>query len=239
MGKYALKRVKTGIPGLDALMSGGIPEGNVTLVSGECGVGKTTLGMQYLVYGAKKKEPGVFFTIEEDPERLKFYQMLLGWDIEELERKKMLRIVQPSLLKWKEIYTPNLLIDSIKKSIEETKAKRFVLDAVSALGYYIKDVFNLRRLIFTLSNMLKEKGCTSLIVSEIPEASTQLSTFGIEEYAADGVIVLRTLKVGESFIRTVCVRKMRGTDHSTKICPMRIIGKSGIEVFPTQEIFTK
>lgn len=234
--KFSLKTVKTGISGLDILLGGGVPTGNLILLSGVCGTGKTTLGMQYLVSGAKKGENGVFISMEEDLERLKNYAMLFGWDVEKLEKEKKLAFLQMGLLKWKEIYKLESFFQRIKETIEKVKAKRLVLDSLSVLGYHIRESFELRRVAFFLGKMLKEADCTALVISEVPEGSNKLSSFGVEEYVADGVILLQFLEVGERLIRTIVVRKMRGMEHSTKICPMRITSK-GMEVFPAQEIF--
>ena len=61
-----LEKVPTGIPGLDQITGGGLPRGRVTLVAGSAGAGKTLLGMNFLVAGARKYgEPGVLMTFEE------------------------------------------------------------------------------------------------------------------------------------------------------------------------------
>jgi len=234
--RSSLKVTKTGIKGLDVLLGGGIPEGNLILLSGVCGTGKTTMSMQYLVSGAEKGENGVFVSMEEDLERLKNYAMLFGWDVDKLEKENKLAFLQMGLLKWKEIYKLESFFQRIKEAIEKVKAKRLVLDSLSVLGYHIRESFELRRIAFFLGKMLKDAGCTALVISEIPEGSNKLSSFGVEEYVADGVILLRLLEVGERLVRAIVVRKMRGMEHSTKICPMRIT-KKGMEVFPAQEIF--
>ena len=64
------KRCVVGIDGLDAALNGGLPRGNVVLLSGACGTGKTTLGIEFLSYGAARGENGVYFSLTEPFEKL-------------------------------------------------------------------------------------------------------------------------------------------------------------------------
>ena len=62
-----VRRVRTGIPGLDEILYGGIPERNIVLVSGGPGTGKSIMGMQFLYHGLVNDESGVFVALEEHP----------------------------------------------------------------------------------------------------------------------------------------------------------------------------
>ena len=86
--------VKTGIDGLDEIMSGGILRGNVVLVEGAAGTGKTTLGMEFVYRGATVfNEPGLIVLFEVSPDKLIRDAALFGWDLPELERRGRLKIV--------------------------------------------------------------------------------------------------------------------------------------------------
>ena len=69
-GGQPAPRTKTGISGLDSVLNGGIPKGNVVLLTGACGTGKTTLALEMLVNGAKEGENGIFITTTEPVERV-------------------------------------------------------------------------------------------------------------------------------------------------------------------------
>jgi circadian clock protein KaiC len=86
--------VKTGVAGLDGILYGGIPRGNVILVEGAIGTGKTTLGVEFIYRGTSQfDEPGVIVVFEVSPEKLTRDALCFGWDLRELERKGQLKIV--------------------------------------------------------------------------------------------------------------------------------------------------
>lgn len=230
MKKEKIERVKIGIPGVDEILNGGVPDNNLVLLTGSTGTGKTTFGLQYLVEGAKQGESGVYITLEEEAERLKRDGSIFGWNIEELEEKNRMTIIRPDLYKY------NLLLSDIQDSVERINAKRLVLDSVSFLGSYFKDRFELRRNILELSKILKRLDCTSLVISEIEEGSNKLSRFGVEEFSSDGIILLYYLQQRNLFVRAISVRKMRSSSHSQKIYPMEI-SENGIIVYPDEEVF--
>ena len=86
--------VKTGTKGLDEVLFGGIPRGNIILVAGTAGTGKTTLGVEFVYRGARQfDEPGVIVLFEVAPDKLIRDAALFGWDLPELERDGRLRLV--------------------------------------------------------------------------------------------------------------------------------------------------
>src|SRR5688572_8529636 len=89
-----LDLVKTGISGLDVILSAGIPRGNVILVEGAIGTGKTTLGVEFVYRGATLyEEPGVIVLFEISPHKLVRDAARFGWDLPALERQHKLKIV--------------------------------------------------------------------------------------------------------------------------------------------------
>src|SRR5438552_15142635 len=86
--------VKTGIKGLDEILFGGIPRGNIILLAGTAGTGKTTLGVEFVYRGARQfNEPGVIVLFEVAPDKLIRDAALFGWDLRELERERRLKII--------------------------------------------------------------------------------------------------------------------------------------------------
>lgn len=81
-------RIKSGIPGLDALIQGGFPECSSVLVTGGPGTGKSILGLQFIVYGALNNEPGIYLMFDENKDKLFYQAEQFGWDIPKLENKK-------------------------------------------------------------------------------------------------------------------------------------------------------
>lgn len=230
MVQQIFKRVKSGIEGLDELVSGGIPEGSLTLLTGTCGTGKTLIASQFIYYGALNGDDAVYVTFEESPENIKSNAKLFGWDFDEMEKKGKVLFVKF------DPYHAEDIIEMLENSIRKIKAKRVVIDSISALGLYVRDVPEIRKIIFGMSSMLHRLGCTTLMISEVLAEQKDLSRFGVEEFVADGVIVLYYLRANSQFSRSLTVWKMRGSDHSQKLHPYKITHK-GIVVYPKEEAY--
>jgi KaiC/GvpD/RAD55 family RecA-like ATPase len=225
--KNPTERTSIGLPNLDKLLEGGLPKGTINLVSGACGTGKTILALHFIYYGAKfLDEPGVYVTLEEDPEELVNTMRLFGWDIDNLMRKKKIAIIRPVIYKF----------DSLKQiigdSIERIAAKRVVVDSFSVLLGYFSDIYKVRNGLLHLDQEIKKMNCTALIISDINDGSQILSASGLEEYIVDGVVVLYLMKKPiypyEAF-RALSIRKMRSTHHPLDLYPFEITDK-GIEI---------
>lgn len=223
-----IKRLKTGIEGLDELIQGGIPEKDLVLLSGPCGAGKTIFGMQFL-YSSAGSEPGIYVSFEEELLQIKSSAMEFGWNMDKMEKTDKLRFLKYDPFRIEDIF------EIIESNIRETKATRVVIDSISALGIYVKDPTELRRMILQLSNMLRKNSCTSLLISEVLPNEHVLSRFGVEEFVSDGVILLHNLLVSGEYRRGISVWKMRSTDQSRKIHPYRISQK-GFVIYPSDTI---
>ncbi len=234
----------TGVEGLDELIEGGIPKRRMVLVSGATGTGKTVLSTQFLYKGAVEyDEPGIFVTLDERPDILREDMLQFGWDLAEEEAKDMIRIIDASIAKIgfpsEEIYhmpesgfdLDKLLIE-IVKSAKEMGAKRIVVDSLPALGFRYTSEAEIRNAVLKVSYVLRKTGLTAIITSEIEEGSKRFSKFGVEEFVADGVIVLAFPGSMGPAPRTLHIRKMRGTDHSPHIHPVEIIRNRGMVVYP-------
>jgi len=236
-----IKRIKTGITGLDDLMEGGFPQGRSVLVSGACGTGKTIFCLQFLYSGARKfNEPGIYVTLDERPDLIREDMLRFGWDLHELEEKNLLQIIDGSIAKIgipsEEIFSlpvtgfdlDKLLLEIMRVS-KRINAKRVVIDSIPALGFNYENENEIRKAILKLSYMLTRAGVTSLMTSEIDEASNRFGKYGVEEYVVDGVLVLHYMGVGTQANRTLHIRKMRATAHSEDLHPM-VISKEGVSV---------
>ncbi len=225
------QRIKTGIPGLDDIMNGGIPQGHTVLVSGTAGTGKTILSSQYLYMGATTyKEPAVYLSFEESPESIKKNALNFGMDFGPLEKSGIFSFVK---------YDPYHVDDigtHLEGKIRETGAKRVVIDSVSALNFYLREDTNFRRMLFSISSILQKLKCTTLVISEILPESPGLSRNGVAEFVTDAAIVLYYKRVDSAFSRAIQVWKMRGSSHSERLHPYKITDK-GIVVFPKEEAF--
>ncbi|MCD6403946.1 MAG: AAA family ATPase [Nanoarchaeota archaeon] len=217
-------RISTGIPGLDQLVGGGFEVSSIILLSGGPGTGKTTFCLQFLYHGATKGENGLYISFEETEDDLIRDARNFGWDLEDLIKKKKLVIKHYSPFeydKFKEELTSLLKLHNVK---------RLVIDSISGLGFYLENKYEFRKRIWELSREVKNAGCTAIFTSEIP-AEKGYSRFGVEEFIADGLIVLHFGGLGGEFDRTLQVVKMRRTNHKKGLFPFKITQK-GVRVYP-------
>ncbi|MFH1445664.1 MAG: ATPase domain-containing protein [Nanoarchaeota archaeon] len=227
------EKVKTGIPGLDEILHGGIPTNQIILISGTTGTGKTTLCSQFCYNGAKDyNENCVFLSLEEPANFIRSHSKLFGWDFEELEKNNKVAIIKYDPYRVEDIF------DILDSKIREIKAKRVVVDSVSALGIHVRDKAELRNMIFNLSTVLRKLKCTTLLVSEIVPGKPGISRYGVEEFVVDGVIVMYYERIQSSFNRAIQVWKLRGSSHSEKLHPYTITS-NGIEVSANEEAIVK
>lgn len=235
------RRVKTGIPGLDGLIGGGLPEGSCTLLSGKCGTGKTILSMQYIYKGVTDYgEPGVFVSFERDPGALCEEMGSFGWRLKVLENQGNLEFMGGPLDRITKFGRKvgakgEDLIGEIVGVVREKRADRLALDGLAQLSMLFPDTLAFRSGLARLQRKLKGLGCTSILTSEVDEGTGRLSRLGVEEYVADGVIVLYYEGDGLARTRALEVRKMRGTGHSDHMSFFDITDK-GIKIVKLEEI---
>lgn len=228
-----IERIKTGIRGLDEIMKGGIPKGQLVLLSGTCGTGKTTFCSHYVYNGLTKfKENGIYLSFEELPENIKANVRQFGIDFEPFEKSGKFSFIKYDPYHVEEVF------DILESTVKDMKAQRVVIDSVSALGIHVRDKAELRRMIFNLSSTLRKLGCTALLVSEIVPGTKGISRYGVEEFVTDSVIVLYYERSEFAFTRAIQVWKMSGSNHSQKLHPYKIT-KKGIVVQHESEAFMR
>jgi KaiC/GvpD/RAD55 family RecA-like ATPase len=221
-----MQRVPFGLEKFDALIEGGFPEGSVILVSGNSGAGKTQFSASFLYYGAiSYGDVGLYVTIEERAEKIKYCMQRLGLDLGYIEDQGYLLIFDIAKFRAK-VKEFKLRLDKLREGLEtlfkKFTIKRFVLDSLTpfALGYKRSEDF--RAGLFDFVDFLRSKNVVALLITELKESSDDISRFGLEEYLADGVVLLRFKKEGINYSRTINVRKMRYTNHDTREFRLKI-----------------
>ena len=236
--------VRTGISGFDQLFEKGIPKGNAVLVAGGAGSGKTIMCLQILANAARKGERCLYMSFEESEERLRRHMREFGWGPEELERKGSLLIKRFSIFDIARSIDAlvakkkgELLID-VKPVIlpEGFKPDKVVVDSLSSIASAFDGAENYRSYIEQLFRFFEEIGTTSFLITETEQIPTVFSPSGVEEFLADGVVVLYNIRKGDIRENAIEVLKMRGSKHKKKIVAMQVTCR-GIEVYPEQEVF--
>jgi len=208
-------RVATGVTGLDEMLSGGLVPGSTVLVRGAPGCGKTSLGLQFLVHGARNNDPGLFISFEEFPASIHRDAESLGWNLAELEEAGQLHLM---------FTTPQILLDSLaspqsalSRLMLDGGIQRVVLDSITHFARLTDDSAKLRAIYNTIVNGLKREGVTSLLLGEESRTPDPRQERGRLSYVVDGIIMLRYVEVESAMQRAIVVLKMRGSDHAKEI----------------------
>ena len=228
-----INKIKTGIPGLDEVLKGGLREGSHFLVAGSPGTGKTIIGIQFILEGAKKGEPGVFITCEETVADIRSYADSLGLPIEEYEKKGLITLIKQPVLPSK-----LMMIATPLNLIKKKKIKRVVLDSITLFKYIdVSGEMDYRKEVLNFVLKMKESKVSLLVISEKSISNIDEIEYEPEDFLFDGLILLTKVRKSSSYEHCITIPKMRGQDHLIDIFPYKI-GKGGVRIFPKQPPFS-
>jgi circadian clock protein KaiC len=236
-----IEKLETGIPGFDFLAEGGLPKGRSTLVTGTAGSAKTVFACQFLVEGIKKAENGVFVTFEEPPKAIRRNMRGFGWDIKQWETERQWAFVDASPQPGEQPmvsgeYDLGALIARIEFAIRKYNAKRVSMDSLGAIFSHLANSAQVRSDLFRLASALRELEVTAILTAERTEEYGEISRYGVEEFVADNVVILRNVLMDEKRRRTIEILKYRGTDHQKGEFPFTIIRNKGVVIIPLSAI---
>jgi KaiC/GvpD/RAD55 family RecA-like ATPase len=222
-------RVPSGIDGLDFLIDGGFPKGSLILLAGNPGTGKTVFGMQFLCKGAKDYgENGIYVSFAESEDTLVHnMSKLFGYDLKTMEGDGKVKVLDFTTVTEKGLST---ILEMILKEITTLNAKRLVIDSFSAMAQAFKEPIEARIILHNiLGKMVRQLGCTIILIVEVPTGSEKIGV-SIEEFVADGVIVLRRDNLDGRLIREIEIEKLRGTRFENQRFLFTL--HKGFKVFP-------
>lgn len=237
-----MQRVKTGIKGLDELISGGFPKESITLVSGPPGSGKSIFCSQFIAKGIEEGQKCLYLTLDKKIEGLLLQASELGLNFAPAIQTGQVKFLFLNINK-------KLIYESMINEILSGNYDRIVLDSITPLSempIYVNNPeftseidnidhdeigsgnFPVRRLhLHYIMNALETAKCTAIVTSELPPGSTHYSRDGLSEFLADGVIILSLDPTMDR--RKLAVMKMRSTKHTLK--PQNIeIGRGGMQI---------
>jgi circadian clock protein KaiC len=240
-----VEKLETGIPGFDLISNGGLPKGRTTLVSGTAGSAKTVFAAQFLAEGIDTAgEHGVFVTFEESPNDIRKNMVGLGWDIGGWESDGQWVFVDASPQPGQETlvvgdYDLGALLARIEYAVQKVGARRVSMDSLGAIFTQFADSATVRGELFRIATALKKMAVTAIMTAERTDEYGEIARFGVEEFVADNVIILRNVLEGEKRRRTMEILKFRGTTHQKGEYPFTIIPGEGIIVIPLSAIELK
>jgi circadian clock protein KaiC len=215
------RRLSFGIPELDAMLGGGIPEGDSVLIAGASGTGKSVLATQFIAEGTRQGEPGIVAVFEERPDAYLERAESLGLDLGAPQADGNLVILYLRPLDLSVDETMHSILDAVQK----IGAKRLVIDSLAGFEMALSPGFradfreSLYRMIFALTGI----GVTILSTVEVDESFTEFpfSTYSIS-FLTDDIIRLRYVSVEGQLRKIMVVIKTRGGNHSKDIREYKI-----------------
>ena len=166
-------RLSTGIEGLDEVLGGGLPTGQMYLIEGESGAGKTTLGLHFLLAGQRRGERTLWITLSETERQLRHTAHSHGWSIEGIEVCNPVATKRPAQPdEHYSFFSPaDVELDEIRDAVvaatERIRPSRVVFDPFSDVRHLARDVVHYRRQVLSLREFFNEHGCTVLLMQEL------------------------------------------------------------------------
>jgi circadian clock protein KaiC len=217
---------KTWIKGFDNLISGGFPRSSFIILAGHPGTGKSTFAIQFLLNGAAMaNEPGVYASfLEREEIFIRNMSKSYGFDFKKPIEAGTLHFLEFTPLASEAVSDT---LNKIVKTVMETGAKRLVIDSLNALFGEVPPTEQRRILEIVLNRIIKDQGCTVIAIVEQSIGKTEIG-FGIEEFVADGLMVFESYIEGYEAKRRAMIRKLRGTQHSSRYQTILLKPQEGI-----------
>ncbi len=233
----AVEKIATGISSFDIIAKGGLPRNRTTLISGTAGSGKTIFAVQFLAAGIEGGTPGVFVTFEESASDIRKNMLSFGWDLEKWETEGKLAFVDASPDPSSETiesggFDLGALLARVQHAVRKVKAERVAVDSLGAVFSQFSDQSIVRSELFRIASALKGMSVTAVLTAERTEDYGPIARFGVEEFIADNVMILRNVLEDESRRRTIEILKFRGCDHQKGEYPFTIVPDGGVIVIP-------
>jgi len=218
------RRLSTGIRELDALMGGGIPEGDSLLLAGPSGSGKSTLGSHFIAEGLRHGEPGIVAVFEEIPAEYAQRAAMFGFDFDTPQKDGTLKIIYLRPLDLSVDETVHEIVDSVKK----IGCKRLVIDSLVGFEMALAPGFrtDFRESLYRMIAALTRLGVTIVTTVEVSEefTSMNLSNFTVS-FLADDIVRLRYVSINGQLRKMLLVVKMRRSQHSIDMVGYQITSK--------------
>jgi circadian clock protein KaiC len=226
-------RSSTGIAGLDDILGGGLPTSHLYLVEGSPGAGKTTLGLQFLVEGVKRDEPGLYVTLSETAEELETVAASHGWSLDGIQVFELVSSeglgpeAEQSILHPSEIELGET-VRGVISAVERIGPSRVVFDSLSEMRLLAQNPLRYRRQVLALKKFFAGRNCTVLMLDERTGRMSELQLHSI----AHGVIHLeQVLDEYGPERRKLRIAKMRGIKYRGGEHDFNL-ETGGISVFP-------
>lgn len=228
-GRVAIRQLPTGVPGLDEILGGGLPEYSFNIIAGGPGCGKTTLAHQFIFANASRETPALYFTILGEPavKMLRYQQQFSFFDQSKIDGA--IHFVNLSQFALKEDL--GAVLEEIVKQVEATNARIVVVDSFRTVvrrGQASTSETELQGFVQRLALHLTSWQATSFLVGEYVEGEVRDNpVFTV----SDGLFWLYQSADRNSIVRKMQIMKMRGLESVPGLHTFRITN-AGLQAFP-------
>lgn len=235
--KY-LRKVATGIAGLDEVLNGGLPAGRTSLVSGGPGTGKSVLGLEFICRGMENGKPGIFVTFEERAESVRENALTIGCDLDRYEKEGKLHLIAVPVSPEAVIsgdFNIKALLAIIEGKAKSIDAERIVIDAMDVILRLFDDPKRERNELYAFNDWLLDRRVTTLMTVKASLDMESTRRYEFLDFMADCVIHLDNRVVDQVTTRRMRVLKYRGSDFGSNEYPFAITG-DGFEIIPMSTV---
>lgn len=223
--EFVVETISSGVPELDELLNGGLERGTTTIITGPSGVGKTTLGLQFMKEAAGRGERSVVFTFEEEAEIMLRRAESINIPARTMVERGTLHVVKVEPLRW----SPDEFAQLVRHQVEAENVRVVMIDSVAGYQLAVRGE-NLIGHLHALSKYLQNQGVVVLLIAEVSDVvgDFKVTDVGIS-YLADNVIFLRYLEINGQLRKAIGVLKKRLSDFEKTLREFEIT-RYGIKV---------
>lgn len=223
--EFVVETISSGVPELDELLNGGLERGTTTIITGPSGVGKTTLGLQFMKDAAGRGERSVVFTFEEEAEIMLRRAESINIPARTMVERGTLHVVKVEPLRW----SPDEFAQLVRHQVEAENVRVVMIDSVAGYQLAVRGE-NLIGHLHALSKYLQNQGVVVLLIAEVSDVvgDFKVTDVGIS-YLADNVIFLRYLEINGQLRKAIGVLKKRLSDFEKTLREFEIT-RYGIKV---------
>ena len=216
--EFVQQTISSGIPELDEMLRGGIERGAVTLITGPNGVGKTTVGLQFMKEAAGRGERSTVYMFEEARETLLLRSKGINIPVEYMSERGTLSLVAVEPLH----YMPDEFARMVRRDVEEYGTRIVMIDSISGYRLSMRGQ-DLVAHLHALCKYLKNMGVTVILINEVESVTGEFKAteLGIS-YLADNIIILRYLELNGELHKAIGVLKKRLSDFEKTLREMEI-----------------